>query len=809
MLSDLRYALRRLAKSPGFTAIAILTLALGIGLNTSMFSLINLLVLRPLPFPDKDQLVRIYRTTPQTQTAEHFYPDYLNLAPEVSSFADLAANRFWNYALGIEGRPTVNINASRVSANFFATVGVKPQLGRFFTPDEDRPGNHVIVLSYATWQAQFGGDPSVIGRTVTLDNESTTIVGVAPAALESPALWGPGEAFRPLALTDTEKRDYGSSETHLLARLHAGITLEQFNTRLKTIAERLAPLRPKDHSAEGLHAVSLQSSTRNPTTVGATTMLLALAGFVLLIACANLANLQIARSIARAHEFAIRAALGASQSRVLRPILAESMLLAIGGGLVGVLVALWANDWLSAQLSANGGGLKFTLTLDGKVLGFSLGLTLLTGWVFGLAPAWLISRVRVNETLKIGTRGSTGDRVQHRFRHGLIVLQFANALILLAGAGLVITGVDKLLSIDPGWNHHSLARAVLTLPQAKYSTQQQTYSFYTRLEERLSSLPGAENVTIAWTLPIFSYLTSHAVTAQGQEPPQPGHELFAVFNGVEPSYLDTLQVKLVAGRNFARADTLTSPPVVIINASLARALFPNGNAVGQHVSLFDPKNPGWAEVIGVMPDIKMALSGLVSAAPTEFQMLRPLAQEPWRYVTVAVRSSHAEALIEPMRQAIAALDPNLAVQQLDTVDQAMTLATGGFSKIKTVLIGFALVGLFLAALGLYAVIARLVVQRTPEIGIRMALGARSRDVVWLILRSGFRFIAYGAGLGILGSIGLVYFLGKLVPGPVPAINTPLIFAVVTAILVLVGLIACWLPAQRATRVNPIDALRSE
>jgi predicted permease len=802
-MNTFRHSLRSLLKSRGFTAIAVLTLALGIGLNTSMFSLMDLLILRPLPFPQRDQLVRLYRTTPQSQTADHYYPDFVNLQPAVSSFADLAAFRFWNYALSIGGRPAVNLNGFRVSNNFFATLGVKPALGRVFTTDEDRPGNHVIILGYATWQAQFGGDPSVIGRTVTLDNESMTIVGVAPAAFAADSFLAPGDVFRPLALTDAEKRDFGSSETRLLARMHPGITVGQLNARLNTIAAQLGSLRPKEHAKDGLRAIGLQASTRNSGAVGATTMMLALAGFVLLIACGNLANLQLARAISRAHENAIRAALGASRSRLLREPFTESMLLAVAGGIVGVFVAVWTNDWLSSRLSANGFAVQ--LTLEWPVLVFALVVSLLTGVVFGLAPAWLMSRVRVNETLKIGTRGSTGDRAQHRLRHSLIVLQFANALVLLAGAGFVIAGVNQLLSIDPGWNQHAIAECVLTLPQAKYSTPQQTYSFYTQLEERLSTLPGARNVTVAWTMPIFSFLTSRAIVVQGREPPLPGHEPTAAVNGVEPSYLDTLQVKLINGRNFTRADTFTSTPVVIVNASLARTLFPNGEAIGQHITVSDPAKPVWAEVIGIMPDIKMALAGFVS--PTPFQVVRPLAQEPWNYVTVAVQSDHPGSLVDPMRRAIAALDPNLAVQQLDTIDHAIAQATNGLSLIKTVLICFAGLGLFLAALGLYGVIARLVIQRTPEIGIRMALGAQGRDVIWLILGTGVRLIGYGAAIGIVASIGLYFVLRHV--SPPASINVPAVFAIITSILLIVGLIACWLPARRATRINPIAALRAE
>ena len=797
------HALRSLLRTPGFTAIAILTLALGIGLNTSMFSLMNLLVLRPLPFPERDQLVRIHRTTPQSQTARHYYPGFLELAPEVSSIATLAAWRFWNYALAVEGRPAANLNGFRVSSNLFTTLGVQPALGRFFTADEDRPGNHVIVLGYNTWHAHFGGDPAVIGRTVTLDNEATIIIGVAPASLASVPLLA-GDVFRPLALTDSEKTSYGSSEVQLLARLQDGITLEQFNARLKTIAANLGPTRPADHANDGLRAVSLQSSTRLPSTVGVTVMLLALAGFVLLIACGNLANLQLARALSRAHEHAIRAALGASRTRLLRPSLVESMLLAVGGGALGVLIAVWTNDWLSGQLAANNLA-NSALTLDWQVLAFALVVSLLTGLAFGVAPAWLISRTRVSETLKIGTRGSTGDRVQHRLRHSLIVLQFANALVLLAGAGFVIAGVDKLLSIDPGWKYDSIARTVLTLPQAKYSTPEQSYSFYTRLEERLSALPGVQDVTVAWTLPFFGYLTNRAILIEGQERPQAGHEPTAGVNGVEPSYLDTLQIKLIAGRNFTATDNFTSAPVAIVNASLARVLFPDGNAVGRRISVAGTTHPVWAEIVGVMPDIKMALAGLVDPVP--FQVLRPLAQEPWNYVTVAVRSERPELMIQPMAQTIATLDPNLAVQELDTIDQAIARAFGGFRMIKTVLICFAGLGLFLAALGLYGVIARLVAQRTPEIGIRMALGAQRHDVTWLILGSGLRLISYGAAIGIVGSIGLYFLLSRW--SPAPAINVPAVFASVTAILLLVGLVACWLPARRAMKIDPMTALRSE
>ncbi|HVT74431.1 MAG TPA: ABC transporter permease [Lacunisphaera sp.] len=806
MLTDFRNALRTLAKSPAFTVIAVLTLALGIGLNTSMFSLMNLLVLRPLPFPQRDQVVRIYRTTPQTQTGDHSAPGFTDLAAATKDFADLAAYRMWGYTLNLDGRPPINLNALRVSAGFFPALGLKPELGRFFAPDEDQAGNHVMILSYATWQAQFGGDPSVIGRTVKVDNESTTIIGVMPNAFSSVFLWGPGDVFRPYGFLDSEKRDEEATEVRILGRLRPGITVDQFNARLRTLAERLAPLRPKEHSQDGLRAVTLESTTKNPQTLGATVMLLALAGFVLLIACANLANLQLARAIARAHEFAVRAALGASRGRLVRPLLCESVLLAVGGGVLGVLLAVWTNDWLSSRLSANG-FVRFTLTLDWKVMIFALVLSVLTGIVFGIVPAWISSRVRVNDTLKVGTRGSTGDRAQHRLRHSLIVVQFANALVLLAGAGFFITGVDRMMAAEPGWDRHEIAVCVLNLPQAKYATPRQTHAFYRQLEDRLAALPGANRVTVAWTLPIFQYLASRPFVAEGREPPAPGHEPVAAVNGVEPSYLDTLGIKLAKGRNFTAADGLTAPPVAIINESLAQALFPDRDAVGQHIGVPDAKNQSWVEVVGVVPDTRMAISGILPGS--NFLVLRPLAQETWNYVTVAVRTPRPDALVEPLRQTITALDPTLALQQIGTVDSMVKLATGSIDMIRTVLLSFAALGLFLSALGLYGVIARLVVQRTPEIGIRMALGARSIDVVWLILRTGLRLILLGAGIGVLGSLGLSFVLSRITSNPPASTTTPVIFVVVTVILLAVGALACWLPSRRAAKVDPLIALRAE
>ena len=804
MFTDLKFAFRQLIKTPGFTAIALVTLALGIGLNTSMFSLMNLLILKPLPYADSESLTRVYRTNPQSSTAGHSASDYLELTRETADFAELSAFRSWGYTLTLDGRPPVNVNALRVSATFFPLLRLQPHLGRWFTADDDHPGNRVVMLSYETWQAQFGGDPAVIGTSIRIDSELTTIVGVMPAEFTSVFLWGPADVLRPLGLTAQEKEQLGEMEYALIARPLTKITLDQFNSLLTTIADRLKNIRPKNRSEDGLHAVSLDAISRNPATRMISWLMLGLSGFVLLIACANLANLQLARAIARSHEFAIRAALGASHARLLRPQLAESLILSLGGSVLGILVAVWANDWISSQVSTNG-IFRLTLSLDWRVLAFALAISAITAILFGLVPAWRVSRVRVNDALKIGTRGNTGDRAQNRLQQSLIVSQFANALILLACAAGFMRGVDQLVNVNPGWAQGELVQTVIKLPDAKYSSPEQINSFYTRLEERLRALPGAENATVAWTLPVFQYLSSRSVVAQGKPPTPAGHEPVAYINGVSPSYLATLGIKLQDGRNFDATDTLSSVPVAIINTSLANTLFPGEDPVGQRIGSPDPTNPGWLEIVGVVPDVERA----VGAAPSTSRslVLRPLAQEPWTYVTVAIRASNPTALAEPLRRTIAELDSDLALQQFGTIEQVTQLVTGSAKMMTNVLGCFALLGLFLAALGIYGVISRIVVRRTPEIGVRIALGAQSRDVVGMILFSGLRMTLLGSAIGLAGALAIGWVLQKFAPnGSAPE---PLILLAVTVTLIGVGLVACALPARRAARVDPLIALRAE
>lgn len=803
-MNDLRFAIRQLLKSPAYSLIAVATLALGIGLNTSMFSLMNELILRPLPYPDKDQLVRIYRTTAQDPGASHNAQAFLDIQRETAEFMRVAAVRQWGYTLTQPGRTPVSLNAVRVSADFFPILAIQPELGRIFTPEEDMPGNHVVILSHDAWIAHFGGDPAIVGKNVTIDDEATTIVGIMPAEFASLFLWGPGDVFRPLGLTPQEKAELGDNQVTLIGRHDRSMPLEQLNTRLKAVASQLAPTRIREQSEDGLRAATLQSTTVPPGTGIGAMFLLGLAGFVLLIVCGNLANLQLARAVSRGREFAIRCALGASNAHLLRPLFFEGLFLALAGGMLGILVTLWGNEWFSKSLSENL-PINFKMEIDWRVLSFALGLSTLTGVAFGLVPALQTSRVNVSDSLKSGTRGSTGDKSQHLVRNSLIVLQFAAALVLLSCTGFFIRGMKSLLDREIGWDTAGLAHCILNLPPTRYATGDQSYDFYRRLDERLRSTPGVEDVAIGWTAPLYLFLTQRSFVAEGRPPPEPGREPVADLNAVTPSYLDTLKMRLVSGRQFSATDTATAPRVVLINESFAKALFPDSDAVGHTLVTGSGETRRAAEIVGVFADIGFA--GNPAPKKTPFLVFQPLAQESWNYVTVLVRSQQP-GMTETLRRAVNDLDPNIPVTMLNTVEALAQTATRGMSLIATIFVAFSCLGLFLAALGLYGVIMRLVTLRTQEIGVRMALGAQLRDIMSLIVGTGFRLALIGAGVGLLGSIGMNLIMGAIFNNGSLQLDYATL-SITTSALVLVSLVASYLPARRATKVNPMVALRAE
>jgi putative ABC transport system permease protein len=804
-MNDLRFAVRQLAKTPGFTAIALLTLALGIGLNTSMFSVLNTIFLRTLPYAEPDRLVRVFRTHPRSQTLPHSPANFTDLRAQNQSFSHMAALEWSNYSLAEPGRIAERLRGMSVTADFFGALGIQPEIGRVFGADEDQPGrNRVVVLSHTCWQNRFASDPTIIGLDIRLDGENVTVIGVMPRDFDDRLLWGEIDAWRPMAFTPNTLQVRGGNWLSIVARLKSGVTLTAAQAEISSLAAQLAATYPNTNAQTGISLVSLLSSGQDATMRMLTWFTMGLAVCVLLIACANLANLQFARNATRAREHAVRVALGASRFQLIRHSLTESLLLAAIGGALGLFVALWSNAALGSRIDLNGRtGLE--IPLDLRVLGFAFVVAALTGVAFGLLPAWLAARADVNEGLKQGSRGSTGSRTQHRIRHTLIVVEVALALILLSGAGFFLRGLERFSVRDLGWHTEQLLTASVTLPATKYSNDDAQRAFYDRLENRLAALPGVEHVALSRSLPFFSFNFSQRFLIEGQPDPKPGAEPQRDVNGVNLSFFNTLGLTLVEGRTFNSADLPASAPMrTIINESMAKQFWPGESAIGKRIA--HPTERAWQEIIGVVRDIRFPTN--VNEPNTRFQTYRLLAREPSRFIAVTLRSTlPPETLGEALRRAVTEIDPDLPVQDIRPAAQVIERGLANFNVVGAMLTGFAALGLLLAAVGIYGVIASFVVQRTHEIGIRLALGAQIRDVLRLVLAQGMKLALLGAALGLGGAYAVARLLTSIAPAlPPPEAATAIS---VTAVLIAVALVACLLPARRATKVDPMIALRAE
>lgn len=806
-MATLRQAFRQLIKTPGFTVIAVITLALGIGLNTAMFSVVNAFLLRPLPFREAHQLFRVFRTTPQNDKASHAPAIAFELKRNTAEFADLAIYRNWGFTISDPGQPAAALNALRVTSNFFDVLGVQPALGRAFREEEDRPGeNRVIILSHSIWKERYGADPAVIGRIIRLDGVPTEIVGVMPPSLKTSGLYGFVQVLRPLGLSTEELASLTDTSLGIIGRYRAGITSGQGKARFAAEGAKISLANARLYADSGLNAVSLQSTRVGDNAKKLTYMLLGLSGFVLLIACANLANLLLARAITRVREYAIRAALGASRLQTIGPLAAECALLAALGGALGSLVALGTTQWMADRFG-RGDPSNFPLAMDVRVLAFACFASLLTALFFGLAPAMLLSRVPVNDNLKANGRGMTGNRSHHRFRSGLVALQFSLALVVLTGTTLFALGINRLLQTHEGYEPAALVTCKVTLPSDRVRDAEGMLTFYQQVRDRFAALPGVVNACVSLDIPIFGFDGPRTYALAGQESAGPSAEIRAFTNAVDPHYLDVVQTKLLKGRNFTEQDKRLSPGVVLINESMARAFFPNGDAVGRQIAAVGSPQPSRAEIVGIVNDVTFPS---IAAATTPFHVYKPLAQETWGYVAFTIRaesSAVAASLIETMRKTMTTFDPDIPLLGLCTAELAVKQLFGDITVINQLLFAFAGLGLLLSAIGIYGVISRLVTQRTNEIGIRIALGAEVIDVVKLVLASGMAMVGVGIALGVLGSFVLTRVLSQSMPGL--SAGGALAIAVAAGILGLVALLACWLPARRAGRVDPVIALRSE
>ena len=797
-------ALRALRNSPAYTLIALLTLALGIGLNTAMFSLIDAMLFRSLPFPQAERLVQIRATKQQGEMREFAEAEQREIRAQGEAFESLTSVSRVFYSLAESGRPAERIAGIAASAEMFATFGLQPLLGRPFTVEETHQGkNQVVLLSYGLWQQRYSGNPDVLGRTLHLDGETVTIIGVMPASCDCPLLWGDAKLWRPLNFTHDQltSRDYRAFT--LIGRLKSDATVGSAAASLAPLAASQQKEFAQSYAGLRYRVLPLQTALMDETASRMYWLLLGLSGFVLLIACANLANLQLARATAGMRDLAIRAALGASRGRLIVQQLTESVLLALAGGALGLLVAFGINSLLNRFLL--GGAADTTLSINAPVLALAVAVSLVSGVLFGLVPAWLASRMDLNTALKQQARGTTTGRGHHFVRNGLIVSQVALALVLLAGAGILQRGFTRFLQRQTGWDTAEVLTAALPLPESRFDSEPKRVEFFRKLERRLAAMPGVEHAAICSSLPLESYTGDRAIFTDGQPTGPAALDPRAFHVMITADYFATLGIPLVEGRNFSPEMKATDPLVVIVNESLARKFWPGQSALGHRIRSDDSGYITWAEVIGVVRDVDTAAN--FSDPSTRLQIYKPIVHEPWAWANVVVRGPAPAGLKEGLRRAVAEVDPDLAVDQIATVRQFVDARQHDLRLVGQILGGFAVLGLMLAAVGLYSVVSHSVAQRTSEFGIRLALGAQRTDVLTLVLKQGLQLVGLGLALGLAGALGLGYFLGTLMPRL--GGTDPVTLLGVAALLTAVALLASWLPARRATKVDPLVALRAE
>ena len=812
-INDLRYGARMLIKNPGFTMVAIITLALGIGANTTIFSVINSLLLKPIPFPEADRLVFVWEGEVKEPKNRNIVsaPNFWDWRKQNNVFEKMAIfdSAGKGYDLSGEGEPE-RVSGLRVSADFFDMLGVKPLLGRSFVNEEEMIGKHqVVVLSNGLWRSRYNSDPAVVGKTIRMDSEDRTVIGVMPPEFGFQFYSPIRQLWVPVAYTRADQ-GRGSHSFICMARLKAGVTLEQARDRMNVLGLSLAQQYPDDNFG---NTVKLDPVIGFDTENQRTTMLtlLAVAGFVLLIACVNVANLLMARGTTRRRELAIRAALGAGRARTLRQLLTESLLLAFTGGLCGILIAAWSGNLLLKFLPGNLSAIPFRsigstdgISVDYKVLAFSWGVTCLTGIIFGLAPALIFSRRNVNEFLQEGGRGSSGGGAL--LRNALVTIEVALALIVLTGAGLMIQSMARLLNVEPGLDPHNVITMNISLPQENtYVGPPGHPQFAHDLQEHAGSIPGVVSVSAVSHLPIGGGNAGRGFVIEGRPDPGPENQPGAGYSVICPNYFRTMGIKLISGREFTERDSLNAPGVIVINEALARLYWPNEDPVGKRIKIggFNSDNP-WLTIVGIAQDVKQ--SGLDRQSRREF--FRPYSQAAWPFMTVVARTaSNPGAYINQIKQALARIEPERAVSGIRTMDEVIYNSLGSRRFPMMLLIVFSALALTLAAVGISGVVGFSVTQRTREIGIRMALGAGKGDVIRLVLYRSMVAALIGVGAGLLASFGLTRYLTGLLFEVKPM--DPIILSASALMLTGVTLVACYLPARRTTRIDPLIALRCE
>ena len=799
---DLRYGLRMLLKNPGFTIVAIIALALGIGANTAIFSVVNTVLLRPLPYKDPDRLVMVWEDNskqgfPRDTPAAANYIDWRN---QNHVFEGMAAMVEISFNLTGAGDPE-RIDGQRVSANLFSLLGVEPQSGRAFLPEEDRPGaNHVVIMSHGLWQRRFGADPAIIGKPINLNGESCTVVGVMPRGFQFPTRGD--QLWIPIAFDAKEAGQRGSHYLEVIARLNPGITLQRAQAEMTTIAGRLEQQYPKTNASIGAVVTPLHEKVVGDIKP-ALLILLGAVVFVLLIACANVANLLLARAAVRQKEIALRLAVGASRSRLMRQFLTESVLLSVFGGAVGLFLSLAGLDLLKRVIPPNISHAE-AATIDARVLIFTALVSLVTGLIFGIAPATQAANFNLNDTLKESGRDPGAGSGGNRMRGLLVISEVAVSFVLLIGAGLLINSFVRLRSVDPGFRPEKLLTMKIVLPDVRYPDRATRSAFYTELIRRVKTVPGVKSAAVATNLPLTNTGNSIGISIEGRPDPGPDHVPIVITRIVSPRYFETMGIPLLKGRVFTEQDRAGSTGVVIVSEITARRLWPGEDPIGKRIGGWstDPQEK-WAQIIGVVKDVRQ----FELAADPKLQIYLPYEQarffEPRALI---VRTDVAPmSLATTVRRTVWEIDKDQPVSDISSMEEVVSQSVSR-QRFSMLLLGvFAGLALLLAAVGIYGVMSYSVAQRTHEIGIRIALGAQRSDVLKMTVGEGLRLVSTGVVIGLAGALILTRVMSSLLFGV--SANDPTTFITISLILVGVAVLASYVPALRATRVDPMFALR--